>query len=139
MACTLVRRMHIRLRAMDSIAPHCTMSTLNYQLSFATIGDFGLLSDDTTTRTAHIDIPAEHAHIAATLQSARTWLLEQHPGLDMESAADLPLRAYFTFHSSNGTEGFNVDSAQLVAIDEGFVLRAGLDNGMCVETDPLNF
>ena len=113
------------------------MSTLNYQLSFSTIGYFGVLSDDETIRTAMLDIPAEHAQIAATLRSARTWLQEQHPGVDMESTADLPLRGYLTFESSNGKEGFNIDSAQLVAIDEGFVLRAGLDNGMCVETDPL--
>lgn len=113
------------------------MSTLNVQLGFATIGDFAGLSDDTTTRLAHIDIPGDCLPVAASLQSARQWLTEQHAQVDLECAADLPLRGYFTFKTATSSEGFHVDSAQLVAIDEGFVLRAGLDNGVCVETDVL--
>lgn len=113
------------------------MSTLNVQLDFDTIGEFAGLSDDTTTRQAHIDLPAECLPVAASLRSARQWLTEQHAQIDLECAADLPLRGYFTFQTATGTEGFNVDSAQLVAIDEGFVLRAGLDNGVCVETGVL--
>jgi len=111
------------------------MHSLHFQIAFHTIGEFAGLSDDTTTRNAHIDIPAEQLSVAASLQSARRWLVEQHAQIDLECAADLHLRGYFTFQMAQGSEGFNVDSAQLVAIDEGFVLRAGLDNGVCVETE----
>ena len=75
--------------------------------------------------------------MAATLQSARQWLNEQHSDIDMECAAELPLRGYFSFKSEQGSEGFNAESAQLVALDEGFVVRAALDNGVCVESDLL--
>lgn len=113
------------------------MSNQNFEVPFFTIGEFDGLSDDATTRTAHIDISAESLPVAATLQSARTWLVEQHAQIDMECAAELPMRGYFAFKSAQSSEGFNVDSAQLVAIDEGFVVRATLDNGVCVETDLL--
>lgn len=113
------------------------MSTHSFELNFYTIGDFDGLSGDDTTRTAHIDIPADCLPVAATLRSARQWLLTQHTALDMECAAELPLRGFFVFKGPQGNEGLNVDSAQLVAIDEGFVVRASLDNGVCVETDAL--
>lgn len=114
------------------------MSTHSFQLAFYTIGDLDGLSGDDTTRTAHIDLPADCLPVAATLRSARQWLVEQHAAIDMECAADLPLRGYFSFQGPQGNEGLNVDSAQLVAIDEGFVVRASLDNGVCVETDVLS-
>ena len=71
------------------------------------------------------------------MQSARQWLNEQHSDIDMECAAELPLRGYFSFKSEQDSEGFNAESAQLVALDEGFVVRAALDNGVCVESDLL--
>jgi len=114
------------------------MSTHSFQLPFFTIGDLDGLSGDDTTRTAHIDIPADCLPVAATLRSARQWLVEHHPAVDMECAADLTLRGFFSFLGPQGQEGLNVDSAQLVAIDEGFVVRASLDNGVCVETDVLS-
>ena len=107
-------------------------------LPFFTIGDLDGLSGDDTTRTAHIDISADCLPVAATLRSARQWLVEHHPAVDMECAADLTLRGFFSFQGPQGQEGLNVDSAQLVAIDEGFVVRASLDNGVCVETDVLS-
>lgn len=113
------------------------MSTQSFELAFFTIGELEGLSGDATTRTAHIDIPADCLPVAATLQSARQWLAGQHAQVDMECAADLPLRGHFTFQSAQGRQGFHVDSAQLVAIDEGFVVRASLDNGVCVESDVL--
>ena len=114
------------------------MSTQSFELAFFTIGELEGLSGDATTRTAHIDIPADCLPVAATLQSARQWLAGQHAQVDMECAADLPLRGFFSFQGPQGHEGLNVDSAQLVAIDEGFVVRASLDNGVCVETDVLS-
>ncbi len=114
------------------------MSTHSFQLPFFTIGDLDGLSGDDTTRTAHIDIAADCLPVAATLRSARQWLVEQHPAVDMECAADLPLRGFFSFQRPEGQEGLNVDSAQLVASDEGLVVRASLDNGVCVETDVLS-
>ena len=110
------------------------MSTHSFQLAFYTIGDLDGLSGDDTSRTAHSDLPADCLPVAATLRSARQWLQEQHADIDMECAAELPLRGYFAFQNAPGQ---NVDSAQLVAIDEGFVVRASLDNGVCVETDVL--
>lgn len=114
------------------------MSTHSFSLAFYTIGEFDGLSGDDTTRTAHIDIPEHCLPVAATLRSARQWLLEQHADIDMECSAELPLRGYFGFQGPQGNQGLNVDSAQLVAIDEGFVVRASLENGVCVETDVLN-
>ena len=111
------------------------MSQQSFEVAFFTIGELEGLSGDEVTRTAHIDIPAECLQVAATLQSARQWLNEQHS--DMECAAELPLRGYFSFKSEQGSEGFNAESAQLVALDEGFVVRAALDNGVCVESDLL--
>lgn len=111
------------------------MSQQSFQVPFFTIGEFDGLSDDDTTRTAHIDVPADCLPVAATLQSARQWLNAQHAGIDMECTAELPVRGYFTFNSVQGTEGFNVENAQLVALDEGFVVRAELDNGVFVESD----
>lgn len=111
------------------------MSQQSFEVTFFTIGEIGLLSDEATLRKAHIDIPADCLPIAATLESARQWLTEQHANLDMECSADLPLRAYFSFQSAQGTEGYNVENAQLVALDEGFVVRAHLDNGVYVESD----
>ena len=113
------------------------MSQQSFEVAFFTIGAFDGLSDDATIRIAHIDVPAEALAVAATLQSARQWLSEQHADTDMECAADLPLRGYFSFKSAQGTEGQHADSAQLVALEEGFVVRAGLSNGVCVETDVL--
>ena len=113
------------------------MSTQSFELAFFTIGEFHGLSGEATARTAHIDIPADCLPVAATLRSARQWLVEQHGQFDMECAADLPLRGYFSFQSAQDRQGFHVDSAQLVAIDEGFVVRASLDNGVCVESDVL--
>lgn len=113
------------------------MSTQSFELVFYTIGNYSGLSDDACTRTAHIDIPADSLSIAASLQSARRWLDEQHPGLDLECAAEMPLRGYFAFQGPQASEGQNVDSAQLVAMDEGFVVRAHLENGVWVETDLL--
>lgn len=113
------------------------MSQQSFALEFFTIGEFEGFSGDEVVRTAHIDVPADCLAVAATLQSARQWLVEQHAGPDMECAAELPLRGFFTFKTAQGTEALNVDSAQLVAIDEGFVVRASLDNGLCVETDVL--
>ena len=113
------------------------MSTHSFQLPFFTIGDLDGLSGDDTTRTAHIDIAADCLPVAATLRSARQWLVEQHPAVDMECAADLPLRGHFTFQSAQDHQGLHVDRAQLVAIDEGFVVRASLDNGVCAESDVL--
>lgn len=113
------------------------MSILNFSLPFFTIGEFEGLSSDDTTRSAHIDFPEAFLPVAATLRSARQWLLEQHANTDMECAAELPLRGYFSFEGPQGKQGQNVDSAQLVAIDEGFVVRASLDNGVCVETELL--
>lgn len=114
------------------------MSQQSFEVTFFTIGEFDGLSDDATIRTAHIDIPTACLPVAATLQSARQWLTEQHAAIDMECAAELPLRAYFSFKSTDNTTGFNVESAQLVALDEGFVIRTGLDNGACVESDVIN-
>lgn len=111
------------------------MSQQSFEVAFFTIGEFDSLSDDDTVRTAHIDLSAECLPVAATLQSARQWLNEQHADIDMECAAELPVRGYFTFKSSSNNEGFHVESAQLVALDEGFVVRASLDNGVCVESD----
>lgn len=113
------------------------MSQQSFQVAFFTIGQFDGLSTDDITRHAHIDVPAEAVAVAATLQSARQWLTEQHAGIDMECTADLPVRGFFTFKTAQGTEGFNVESAQLVALDEGFVVRAELDNGVFVESDLL--
>ena len=113
------------------------MSQQSFEVAFFTISEFEGLSADETTRTAHIDVPAECLPVAATLQSARQWLCEQHGNIDMECAAELPLRAYFSFKTTNSSEGFNVESAQLVALDEGFVVRASLDNGVFVESDLL--
>ena len=113
------------------------MSQQSFEVAFFTIGELEGLSGDEVTRTAHIDIPAECLQVAATFQSARQWLNEQHSDIDMECAAELPLRGYFSFKSEQGSEGFNAESAQLVALDEGFVVRAALDNGVCVESDLL--
>ena len=113
------------------------MSQQSFEVAFFTIGEFDVLSADETARTAHIDVSEECLSVAATLQSARQWLNEQHAQIDMECAAELPVRGYFSFKSEQGVEGFNVESAQLVALDEGFVVRASLDNGVCVESDPL--
>lgn len=113
------------------------MSIHSFTLPFYTIGEFDGLSGDDTTRTAHIDFPQAFQPVAATLRSARQWLLEQHANTDMECAAELPLRGFFSFDGPQGKQGQNVDSMQLVAIDEGFVLRTSLDNGVCVETDVL--
>lgn len=114
------------------------MPTHSFELPFFTISDLDGLSGDDTTRTARIDLPDTCLPVAATLRSARQWLVEQHAGVDMECAAELPLRGYFAFQCPQGHTGLNVDSAQLVAIDEGFVVRASLDNGVCVETEVLN-
>ena len=111
------------------------MSQQSFEVAFFTIGEFDVLSADETVRTAHIDLSEDCLAVAATLQSARQWLIEQHAQLDMECAAELPIRGYFSFKTEQGVEGFNVESAQLVALDEGFVVRAGLENGVCVETD----
>lgn len=111
------------------------MTQQSIATSFFTIGEFHALSGDEITRTAHIDVPDECLQVAATLQSARQWLNEQHAGIDMECAAELPLRGYFSFQSEQSTQGFHVESAQLIAMDEGFVVRASLDNGVCVESD----
>lgn len=114
------------------------MSQQSFQVAFFTIGDMDGLSGDEITRNAHIDIPAESLPMAASLQSARQWLLEQHADIDMECAAELPVRGFFSFQSPQSNESFNVESAQLVALDEGFVVRASLDNGVCVESDLLD-
>lgn len=111
------------------------MNQQSFVIPFFTIGEFHNLSGDDVTRSAHIDVPADCLHVAASLQSARQWLNEQHAGIDMECTAELPLRAYFSFKSEQLSEGFHVDSAQLIAMDEGFVVRASLDNGVCVESD----
>lgn len=111
------------------------MSQQSFQVAFFTIGQFDGLSDDDVTRTAHIDVSADCLPVAATLQSARQWLTEQHADIDMECSAELPVRGFFTFTTAQGTEGFNAESAQLVALDEGFVVRAELDNGVFVESD----
>lgn len=113
------------------------MSTHSFELAFFTIGDLDGLSGDDIVRTAHIDFPAECLPVAATLRSARQWLVEQHAAIDMECAAELPVRGYFTFKGPDTHEGLNVDSAQLVALEDGFVVRASLDNGVWVETDLL--
>lgn len=113
------------------------MSQQSFEVAFFTIGELDGLSDDSITRTAHIDVPADCLHVAATLQSARKWLTEQHAGIDMECAAELPVRGYYAFKGTNINEGFNVETAQLVALDEGFVVRAALDNGISVESDLL--
>ena len=113
------------------------MSHHSYQLDFFTIGEHAGLSDDATTRRVHLDVPAEALAVAASLQSARQWLLEQHAGIDMECTAELALRGYFTFQSSEQHQGFHIESAQLVALEDGFVVRAGLENGIYVETDLL--
>ena len=111
------------------------MSQQSFEVAFFTIGEFDGLSGDDITRTAHIDVPAECLPVAATLQSARQWLIEQHADIDMECAAELPVRGYFTFKSAQTDEGQHIEKAQLVALQEGFVVRAGLDNGVCVESD----
>lgn len=111
------------------------MSQQSLQVAFFTIGEFDTLSSDDVVRSAFIDMPADCLPIAASLQSARQWLVQQHASIDMECSAELPLRAYFTFKSVHINEGFNVESAQLVALDEGFVVRAQLDNGVYVESD----
>lgn len=111
------------------------MSQQSFQVAFFTIGQLDGLSGDDVTRSAHIDVPADSLAVAATLQSARQWLTEQHAHIDMECTAELPVRGFFTFKSAQGTESFNVESAQLVALDEGFVVRAELDNGVFVESD----
>lgn len=111
------------------------MTQQSFEVAFFTIGEFDGLSGDDVTRTAHIDIPADCVPVAATLQSARQWLNQQHAGIDMECTADLSVRGYFTFKGAAINEGFNVESAQLVALDEGFVVRAGLGNGVYVESD----
>ena len=113
------------------------MSTQNFELAFFTIGHFEHFSDEDTQRTAHLDLPQEHLHIAATLQSARQWLIEQQPQVDMECAAELPMRGYFVFKGTQLDESFHTENAQLVAVEEGFVVRAQLDNGICIETDVL--
>lgn len=113
------------------------MSQQSFAVAFFTIGECSPLSDDHVVRNAHIDLPADCLPVAATLSSTRQWLTEQHAAIDMECAAELPLRGYFTFQSAQGSEGFHVESAQLVALDEGFVVRAGLDNGVYVESDLL--
>ena len=66
------------------------MSQQSFEVAFFTIGEFEGLSADDTTRTAHIDVPADCLPVAATLQSARQWLNEQHAHIDMECAAELP-------------------------------------------------
>lgn len=106
---------------------------LNFQVPFYTIGHFDGLSEDTVTRTAHVDVPDEVLAVAASLQSARQWLLEQHPGMDMDCSADVAIRGYYSF----GGEGFHAESAQLVVLSDGFVARVALDNGVYVETDLL--
>jgi len=111
------------------------MSQQSFEVAFYTIGHLEGLSGEDITRTAHIDVPAECLSVAATLQSARQWLNEQHAGIDMECAAELPIRGYFAFKGAHINEGFNVEMAQLVALDEGFVVRASLDNGISVESD----
>lgn len=113
------------------------MTQQSFQVTFFTIGAFDTLSGDDVTRTAHIDVPHDSLPVAATLQSARQWLNEQHADIDMECSAELPVRGFFTFASEQGTESFNVENAQLVALDEGFVVRAELDNGVFVESDLL--
>lgn len=113
------------------------MSQQSFEVEFFTIGEFDGLSDDSVTRTAHIDVPAECLPVAATLQSGRQWLTEQHADIDMECAADVPVRGYFAFKSEQSSEGFNVESALLVALEDGFVVRALLDNGVYVESDLL--
>lgn len=111
------------------------MSQQTFATTFFTIGDDHALSSDDVTRHVHIDLPETCLPVAATLASARQWLTEQHADIDMECAAELPLRGYFTFQTAQGTQGFHVETAQLVALDEGFVVRAGLDNGVYVESD----
>lgn len=113
------------------------MSQQNFEVAFFTIGEFEGLSQDHITRTAHIDVPSECLAVAASLQSARQWLTEQHAEVDLECTAELPVRGYFTFKDAQGSQGFNVEQAQLVALDEGFVVRAALDNGVYVESDLL--
>lgn len=113
------------------------MSQQSFEVAFFTIGEFDGLSGDEITRTAHIDIPEDYLPVAATLQSARQWLTEQHADIDMECTAELALRGFFSFKQAQGSEGFNVEEAQLVALDEGFVVRASLDNGVFVESDLL--
>ena len=113
------------------------MSQQSFAVAFFTIGEFDGLSGDDITRNAHVDIPADCLPVAATLQSARQWLTEQHAAIDMECTAELPIRAFFSFQTAQGNESFNVESAQLVALDEGFVVRTGLDNGIYVESDLL--
>ena len=113
------------------------MSQQSFEVAFFTIGELDGLSGDDITRTAHIDVPADCLPVAATLQSARQWLNQQHAGIDMECTAELPVRGYFAFKGVSINEGFNVESAQLVALDEGFVVRAGLNNGVYVESDLL--
>ena len=111
------------------------MSQQSFEVAFFTIGEFEGLSADDTTRTAHIDVPTDCLSVAAALQSARQWLNEQHAHIDMECAAELPVRGYFSFKGANVNEGLHVESAQLVALDEGFVVRASLDNGVSVDSD----
>jgi hypothetical protein len=113
------------------------MSQQSFAVEFFTVGEFEGLSDESVTRTAHIDVPAECLPVAATLQSARQWLTEQHADIDMECAAELPLRGYFAFRGEQVNEGYNVESALLVALDDGFVVRVQLDNGVYVESDLL--
>lgn len=111
------------------------MSQQSFEVEFFTIGEFEGLSDESVARTAHIDVPAHCLPVAATLQSARQWLTEQHADIDMECAAELPVRGHFAFKGEQVQEGYNVESAQLVALDEGFVVRATLENGVGVESD----
>ena len=111
------------------------MSAQSFELAFYTVGNYEGLSGDDTARVANIDISEQALGVAASLQSARNWLLEQHAGLDMECAAEVPLRGYFAFKGTDVSEGLNVDTAQLVCLDEGYVVRAHLENGVWVETD----
>jgi hypothetical protein len=78
------------------------MSQQSFEVAFFTIGEFEGLSADDTTRTAHIDVPTDCLSVAAALQSARQWLNEQHAHIDMECAAELPVRGYFSFKGANG-------------------------------------
>ena len=80
------------------------MSQQSFQVAFFTIGEFDTLSSDDVVRSAFIDVPADCLPIAASLQSARQWLVQQHASIDMECSAELPLRAYFTLKVCTSTK-----------------------------------
>ena len=108
------------------------MPVISRLVKILIVDDHGLVREGLQAILSRSELLAE---CVQAWDAASLWQqLEQHADIDMECAAELPLRGYFAFQSAPGQ---NVDSAQLVAIDEGFVVRASLDNGVCVETDVL--